>query len=159
GPALTRVEQSHCGCDMKSLMGGCQVKLCKRVWMLVVPCLLMAGCSTDDGPCTEDADCGSAQRCAKPTGQCVAKVDRNLLCSSSADCFPLEICHPTAKVCVTPCRASADCPDATKVCDGVSDTDGTKVCQCSTDASCNQDRLHADLICSNLDRVCAHKCV
>lgn len=79
------------------------------------------------------------------------------VCSADTDCLGTEICHPTAKVCVTTCTAGADCPDSAKTCAAVSTTDTRKVCQCSTDVLCNSDG-GADLVCSNLDKVCAAKC-
>ncbi|WP_395839115.1 hypothetical protein [Archangium violaceum] len=133
-------------------------------WMLVVASVLMAGCRAseiDEDTCTQNTDCATGQQCNKATGQCVAvsPQDRNPLCTTSEDCLPSELCHPTAKVCVQTCRASADCPDTAKVCDVVSATDSTKVCHCATDTLCNQGRQKADLVCSNLDRVCTPRCV
>jgi hypothetical protein len=78
-------------------------------------------------------------------------------CSQDADCTGTEICHPTAKVCVQTCTAGADCPSTAKTCAAISTSDTRQVCQCSTDVLCNSDG-GADLVCSNLDKVCTEKC-
>ncbi|WP_224244628.1 hypothetical protein [Hyalangium gracile] len=135
------------------------MKLWKIVWMLVMTSL-MAGCPSEreDDSCSRDADCGLTERCEHPTGQCVPKEGRNLQCTTVADCLASELCHPTAKVCVRTCTTGSDCPDTAKSCGALSATDSSRVCQCSTDASCNSDRLDASLVCSNLDRACTPKC-
>ena len=111
------------------------MQLRKTIWMLTAlsaMSLVMTGCPEDG--------------------------ETSTTCASSTDCLESEICHPTAKVCVTTCTAATDCPDTAKTCDAVSTTDTTKVCQCSTDALCNKDRETADLVCSTLDKVCTTKC-
>jgi Cys-rich repeat protein len=109
--------------------------------------------------CTSDADCGEGHTCDTATGQCEEKVvDRSLSCTADSDCLEAELCHPTAKVCVQTCVSGADCPDSAKTCDLLSATDTRKVCKCSTDTLCNMDRGTPDLVCSNLDHVCAPKC-
>lgn len=135
-------------------------------WMLVVTGVVMAGCSAsnevDPDTCARDADCTAEQQCDTATGQCVArdepKEDRNLMCRTSADCLVTERCHPTARACVQTCVISSDCPDSAKTCAAMSATDTRKVCQCSANALCNQDRQNASLVCSNLDKVCVLKC-
>jgi hypothetical protein len=111
------------------------MQLRKTLWMLTAlsaMSLVMTGCPEDGG--------GS------------------VTCSTDTDCLESEICHPTAKACVTTCTSSADCPDSAKTCAAVSTTDTRQVCQCSTDALCNRDRDEADLVCSTLDKVCTPKC-
>jgi hypothetical protein len=111
------------------------MQLRKTFWMLTAlsaMSLVMTGCPEDGG--------GS------------------VTCSSDTDCLESEICHPTAKACVTTCTSSADCPDSAKTCAAVTTGSTTQVCQCSTDALCNTDRAEADLVCSTLDKVCAPKC-
>ncbi|MFP2926055.1 hypothetical protein ACLESO_12715 [Pyxidicoccus sp. 3LG] len=139
------------------------MKLSKLGWMLVVASVVMVGCSTrddddDSDRCTQDADCGPTQRCESSTGQCVAREDRNPTCTTAVDCLSSERCHPMSRVCVETCESSSDCPDSARTCAAVSETDSTRVCQCTTDALCNQGRLNSNLVCSNLDRVCTPKC-
>jgi len=88
---------------------------------------------------------------------CPEDGEGSTTCASATDCLESEICHPTAKVCVTTCASGADCPDTAKTCAAVSATDTTKVCQCSTDILCNKDQA-TDLVCSTLDKVCTAKC-
>ncbi|WPB81478.1 hypothetical protein KYC5002_20455 [Archangium violaceum] len=109
--------------------------------------------------CTTDTDCGEGLTCDTATGQCEEKVvDRNLSCTNDSNCLEVEICHPTAKVCVRTCVSGADCPDSAKACDLLSASDTRKVCKCSTDSLCNLDRDTPDLVCSNQDKVCAPRC-
>jgi len=110
------------------------MQLRKTIWMLTAlsaMSLVMTGCPEDG--------------------------ETSTTCASTADCLESEICHPTAKVCVTTCDSAVDCPDTAKTCAAVSATDSTKVCQCSTDQLCNEDTA-TDLICSTLDKVCTTKC-
>lgn len=88
---------------------------------------------------------------------CPEDGEGSTTCASATDCLESEICHPTAKVCVTTCASAADCPDTAKNCAAVSATDTTKVCQCSTNELCNKD-TETDLVCSTLDKVCTTKC-
>jgi len=88
---------------------------------------------------------------------CPEDGEGSTTCASATDCLESEICHPTAKVCVTTCASAADCPDTAKTCAAVSATDTTKVCQCSTDQLCNKD-TETGLVCSTLDKVCTTKC-
>ncbi|AKJ06197.1 hypothetical protein ATI61_11060 [Archangium gephyra] len=155
------------------------MKLWKLGWMLVVTSVVLAGCGigdnddigtdagtsadtdagmgTDAGTtrCWWDADCGSGQRCDTGTGQCKAQ---SLSCTDDSGCFASEICHPTAKVCVRTCTGSFDCPVSAKTCEAVNSTYTQKVCKCSTDTLCNVERATADLVCSNVERVCMPKC-
>jgi hypothetical protein len=89
---------------------------------------------------------------------CPEDGETSTTCASATDCLESEICHPTAKVCVATCASSGDCPETAKTCAAVSTTDQTKVCQCTTDELCNRGRETADLVCSNLDKVCTPKC-
>ncbi|MFP2906031.1 hypothetical protein ACLESD_13420 [Pyxidicoccus sp. 3LFB2] len=133
----------------------------KSAWMFVVMGVVLVGCPSkdaDDDTCARDADCGPGLQCEQGTGQCVAREDRNLLCRTQADCLSTELCHPTSKVCVQTCESSTDCPDSTRTCAPMSESDSTRVCQCSTDALCNQDRQSANLVCSTLDTVCTPRC-
>ncbi len=114
------------------------MQLRKTMWMLTAlsaMSLVMTGCPEDGG-------------------------ETSLACTSTTDCLETEICHPTAKICVTTCEAGADCPDSAKTCAPVdpNDATSTKVCQCSLDNLCNTDRETADLVCSNLDKVCVPRC-
>jgi hypothetical protein len=110
------------------------MQLRKTIWMLTAlsaMSLVMTGCPEDG--------------------------ETSTTCSTAADCLESEICHPTAKVCVTTCASTSDCPDTAKNCAAVSTTDTTKVCQCSTSELCNKDQ-ETDLVCSTLDKVCTEKC-
>jgi Cys-rich repeat protein len=80
-----------------------------------------------------------------------------LTCMENADCLESELCHPTAKVCVQTCTSSADCPDTAKTCAAMTGS-SQMICQCSTDALCNQGRETADLACDPTSKVCVPKC-
>ncbi|HEX8700772.1 MAG TPA: hypothetical protein VF815_18150 [Myxococcaceae bacterium] len=111
------------------------MQLRKTIWMLTAlsaMSLVMTGCPEDGETSTE--------------------------CASTAECLESEICHPTAKLCVTTCDSGDDCPSSSKTCAAVSATDTTKVCQCQTDQLCNLDTEDGSLICSTLDKVCTTKC-
>lgn len=108
--------------------------------------------------CAADGDCGSGRTCDTATGQCKVKQDRNLSCTDSTDCLASELCHPRAKVCVQTCAGDTDCSYSTNTCAAVSATDTRKVCQCFANELCNQGRQTANLVCSELDKVCALKC-
>lgn len=84
-------------------------------------------------------------------------------CTTNDDCAGMEICHPTANVCVATCESGSDCPDTAKTCAALGGTGPqatTKICQCSTDVLCNggTDSDSTDLVCSDLDNVCVTKC-
>lgn len=79
------------------------------------------------------------------------------LCTDDTSCTGNEICHPTAKVCVSTCETSNDCPANAKNCAAVAGAT-QMVCQCSTDQLCNQDREAADQVCSTVDKVCVTAC-
>lgn len=108
------------------------MQLSMKTWMLSAVCalgLVMTGCPGEDAAtttCTSDADCNAGT----------------------------ELCHPTAKVCVQTCTAGADCPSSAKTCAAISSSDSRLICQCSTDALCNQDRQTADLKCDPNAKVC-----
>lgn len=79
------------------------------------------------------------------------------LCTDDTSCTGNEICHPTAKVCVSTCTTSADCPANAKTCAAVAGA-SQSVCQCETTQLCNLDRDTADQVCSTLDKVCTTAC-
>jgi Cys-rich repeat protein len=83
---------------------------------------------------------------------------QTLTCTADADCLESELCHPTAKVCVQTCTSSADCPDTAKSCAAMGAGSSQMICQCSTDALCNQGRETADLACDPTSKVCVPKC-
>ncbi|XXF80472.1 hypothetical protein P2318_12170 [Myxococcaceae bacterium GXIMD 01537] len=80
------------------------------------------------------------------------------LCTDDTGCLATEICHPTAKVCVTKCESSSECTDNAKNCGPVAAGSAVKVCQCGTTELCNKDRETADQVCSDLDKVCTKAC-
>ncbi len=80
-------------------------------------------------------------------------------CSTTADCVAeSEVCNTAAGVCMQTCTESSDCPDSSPVCGALSDTDSTRVCQCTTDAACNTDREVADLVCDLDTSACVQRC-
>jgi hypothetical protein len=94
--------------------------------------LMMTGCDpepTDQGPCTQDTECAGN-----------------------------EICHPTARTCVSTCTSSNDCTANAKTCEPITPGSTTSVCKCESTQLCNQDRETADLLCSTLDEVCVKPC-
>lgn len=78
-------------------------------------------------------------------------------CTTDASCATGQLCHPTAKVCVTACTSSADCPSEEKTCDTLTGASG-KFCQCSTTALCAGGSNPA-AICSTSDKICESKCI
>jgi hypothetical protein len=80
----------------------------------------------------------------------------SLACTDNTECIEGEICHPTAKVCVQTCTASADCPESSKACEAISATNAQKICQCSTKELCQRDERVSDA--SNLECTAAKVC-
>lgn len=77
-------------------------------------------------------------------------------CTTDASCATGQLCHPTAKVCVTACSSAADCPSEEKTCDTLTGASG-KFCQCSTTALCGGG-TGSTAICSSTDKICETKC-
>ncbi|WP_224246224.1 hypothetical protein [Hyalangium gracile] len=89
---------------------------------------------------------------------CPGDEESSITCSIDGDCLDGEICHPTAKVCAQTCDAAGECPDSAKSeCTAVSATDSRKICKCTLSTLCSNE-YGADVICSDLDKVCAPKC-
>lgn len=83
-------------------------------------------------------------------------------CTGDSSCATTEICHPTAKICVTKCTSGNDCPSNSKNClpaAGKTGADGGAVsfCGCSTTQLCNGSSS-TDLVCNDSDKVCVKKC-
>lgn len=87
--------------------------------------------------------------------------DGGLFCSGDSNCSNGQICHPTAKICVTKCTSGNDCPSDSKNCTPVSGSADAgnlvSVCGCATTALCNTNG-NTGLVCSDADKVCTKKC-
>jgi hypothetical protein len=79
-------------------------------------------------------------------------------CTADTDCLDTELCHPTARACVTKCTDGNECTANAKTCAPITAGATQKVCQCETTQLCNLDRDTADLLCSTLDKVCVKAC-
>jgi hypothetical protein len=81
-------------------------------------------------------------------------------CTDNSQCTAEQICHPTAKVCVTSCTSAADCPDTAKTCDTitVNGQESESFCQCSTDELCGGGTGSSTVCSSSQDKICAVQC-
>lgn len=89
-------------------------------------------------------------------GACGEGTGQDLTCTADTDCLEGEVC--AGGVCAVTCTAGADCPDSAKTCEtSTLAAEGTKVCQCATDALCNSEGA-TDLICQTEFKLCTPKC-